>query len=117
VGRTLGSQTGDRVNGCDVRPCVSASRNLSFSTLPRPYYHPHHGRRVGRAPAELEPSLESLCLGVAGLRPQDCDKAATVEDCDTAAAALEECGAATLPVAAHVERAHACGFKVHSTQT
>ena len=75
-----------------------------------------HGRRVA-ACAELEPSLESLCLGVAGLHPQDCDMAATVEDCDTAAAALEECGAATLPVAAHVERAHACGFKVHSTQT
>ena len=74
------------------------------------------------ARAEREPSLESLCLGAAGLRPQDCDAAsraaaATVEDCDAAAAALEECGAATLPVAAHVEWAHACAFKVHSMQT
>lgn len=74
---------------------------------------------MARARAELEPSLESLCLGVAGMRPLDCDvasrtAAATVEDCDAAAAALEECGAATLPVAAHVERAHACGFKAAS---
>ena len=73
------------------------------------------------ARAERGPSLESLSLSVAGLRPQDCDAAsraaaATVEDCDAAAAALEECGAATLPVSAHVERAHACAFKVHSMQ-
>ena len=84
----------------------------------RPGIHPH-GRTMARA--EREPSLESLCLGVAGLSPQDCEEAsraaaATIEDCDAAAAALEECGAATLPVAAHVERAHACAFKVHSMQ-
>ena len=40
--------------------------------------------------------------------------AATVEDCDAAVAALEECGTATLPVATHVARAHACGFKAAS---
>ena len=30
VGRTLGSRTGDRVSGFEVRPCVFTSRNLSI---------------------------------------------------------------------------------------
>ena len=43
VGRTLGSRTGDRVSGCEIRPCVFTSRNMSiylsiqvlgFETLP-----------------------------------------------------------------------------------
>ena len=72
---------------------------------------PHHGRTMARA--ALEPSLESLSLGVAGLRPQDCDVASRAA-LDATAAALEECGAATLPVAAHVQQAHACGFKAAS---
>ena len=88
----------DQIQRGDFAPCVFVNSVPSTRAWP-----------ASSAP----PSLRH------GMRPQDCDvaSAATVKDCDAAVAALEECGAATLPVAAHVERAHACGFKVHSTQT
>ena len=31
VGRTLGSRTGDRVSGCEVRPCAFSSMNISIN--------------------------------------------------------------------------------------